>query len=179
MSRLIRTGAVTEPGRRRRAVVIRSDVWERAATMDAEAALRALPGDGDFELEIRRGNEHWRGGELTLVVSGSGAVRVRHRRDGDEQSFRGSLTPERLRALAGRLGNLGLADDRPEPGPRSPDEQLTTLVIRRGPEELLRRSLAENDRYDDERVDGLLEAYEELASEVSGGAVPFGPGATR
>jgi hypothetical protein len=147
--------------------------------MEAEAALRALPGDGDLELEVRRGNEHWRGGELTLVVNGSGAVRVRHRRDGDERSFRGSLTPERLRALTARLADLGLADDGPAPGPRSPDEQLTTLVIRRGPEELLRRSLAENDRYDDQRVDALLEAYEQLASEVSAGAVPFGPGATR
>jgi hypothetical protein len=56
---------------------------------------------------------------------------------------------------------------------------MTTLVVRRGPDELLRRSLLENDRYDDERVDGVIEAFEDLTAEVTGGALPFGPGATR
>jgi hypothetical protein len=147
--------------------------------MNMEALLRSIPGDADLELEVTRGNEHWRGGELTLTVNGSGALRVRHRRGDDGQDFRGSLDPERLRALTARLADLGFAADRPDPAPAGPDERLTTLVIRRGPAELLRRSLLEHERYDDERVDALLGTYEELASEVSGGAVPFGPGATR
>lgn len=151
----------------------------RTSDVDLESVLRALPGDAALELEVSRGNEHWRGGELTLTVSGSGTVRVRHRREGEEQRYRGSLESDRLRALISRLADLGFAADRADPTVRSPDEQITTLVIRRGPDDLLRRSLLENDRYDDERVDGLLEAYEDLASEVSGGAFPFGPAGTR
>ena len=145
--------------------------------MAAETALRGLPGDEGLALEITSGFEHFRGGEIALTVDGAGAVDVRHRRAGEERHYSGKADRARLEALVERAAGVGLDSDAPRRTVLQPDEGTVTLELRRGDEVLAQRAIPEGDRHDDERLDGLLHAYEELVADATDGALPFGSAA--
>ena len=145
--------------------------------MSAEDILRKLADDPDLAIEIRNGTEHWRGGEITLTVRGSGDVEVLHRRSGQERRYSATFGPDRVARLSAKLVELGLTSPRAKPSVIGRDEGVTTLTLRRGDEVLHRVELAGGERHQDERLDGAMRLYEELVAEVTDGALPFGAAA--
>lgn len=139
--------------------------------------LRRLPGDPDVAVEISRGMEHWRAGEITLTVAGSGAVEVRHRRAGEERRYTGSLDADALGRLAGRLDELGFASLAPARRGQQRDELTVTLALRRGGEAVHRAEIPEGQRDDDPRLAGVLDEYESLVERVTDRDLPYGPAA--
>jgi hypothetical protein len=137
----------------------------------------SLPHDPELAIEISEGNEHWRAGEITLTVEGSGAVEVRHRRAGEERRYAGTLEPAELERFARRLGELGYASlatvDREQPR----DELTVTLSIRRHGEEVQRAEIPSGERDDDPRLAGVMAEYESLVDRVTGHDLPYGPAA--
>jgi hypothetical protein len=139
--------------------------------------VRRLPGDPELAIEISEGIEHWRAGEITLIVDGSGAVEVRHRRAGEERRYLGALAPDELARFAGHLAELGFASlatiDREQPR----DELTVTLSIRRSGEEVHRAEIPSGERDDDPRLAAVMAAYESLVDRVTEHDLPYGPAA--
>ena len=139
--------------------------------------LRELPGDPGLELSIRDGIEHWDGGEIQLTVDGAGHAEVRHRRAGDERRYRDELDAERLGRLAARLDELGFASLRSIHRNHVPDEfDLTFRIVRDGVE-LLHAEIPAGERYDDERLGAIMDEFDALVEDVTGGDLPHGPAA--
>jgi hypothetical protein len=139
--------------------------------------VRRLPDDPELAIEISEGIEHWRAGEITLTVEGSGAVQVRHRRAGEERRYAGTLDEDELARLAGRLAELGFATLAAVDRDQEPDELTVTLSIRRGGEELRRVEIPSGERDDDPRLAGVVAEYESLVDRVTEHDLPYGPAA--
>ena len=139
--------------------------------------VRSLPGDPQLAIEISEGIEHWRAGEITLIVEGSGAVAVRHRRAGEERRYTGTLEPAELERLAGRLAELGYESLATVDRDQRRDELTVTLSLRRGGEEVHRAEIPAGDRADDPRLDGVMAEYESLVDRVTEHDLPYGPAA--
>ena len=145
--------------------------------MSAEDVLRRLPGDPATALEIATGTEHWRAGEVTLIVDGSGAVCVRHRHAGQEDRYAATLDVAQLDALVRRLDELGFGDVRPHARDYRPDEMTVTVALRRDGEIVSETHRPEDDRYKDERFAAVMREYERLVERVTDGALPHGDAA--
>jgi hypothetical protein len=139
--------------------------------------LRRLPGDPQLAIEISEGIEHWRAGEITLTVDGSGAVTVRHRRAGEERRYAGTLDPDELARFAGRLAERGYASLATVARDQQRDELTVTLTIRRGGEEIHRAEIPAGERDDDPRLAGVMAEYESLVDRVTEHDLPYGPAA--
>jgi hypothetical protein len=139
--------------------------------------LRRLPGDPELAIEISEGIEHWRAGEITLTVEGSGTVTVRHRRAGEERRYAGTLDPDELARFAGHLAELGYASLATVDRDQQRDELTFTLTIRRGGEEVHRAEIPEGELDDDPRLAGVMAEYESLVDRVTEHDLPYGPAA--
>jgi hypothetical protein len=139
--------------------------------------VRRLPGDPELAIEISEGIEHWRAGEITLTVHGSGAVEVRHRRAGEERRYVGALDPDELARFAGRLAELGYATLAAVNREQQRDELTVTLSIRRSGEEVHRAEIPSGERDDDPRLAGVMAEYEALVDRVTDHDLPYGPAA--
>jgi hypothetical protein len=139
--------------------------------------VRRLPSDPELAIEISEGIEHWRAGEITLTVEGSGAVEVRHRRAGEERTYAGTLSPDELERFAGRLAELGYASLVTIERDQQRDELTVTLSILRGGEELHRAEIPSGERDDDPRLAGVMAEYESLVDRVTEHDLPYGPAA--
>jgi hypothetical protein len=125
-------------------------------------------------LEVTVGREHFRNGEVTLVVDGSGAMRVLQLRSGAEREWEGRLPAERVAALSDELAALDLRTVSSPPGGRDPDDDPIRLVLRSGEDDAHEARLWHADRYEDERLDRLLRRWQELTEEITDGALPYG-----
>ena len=145
--------------------------------MSAETALGRLADDPELELEIRDGTEHWRGGEITLTVTGAGRAEVLHRRAGEEHTYTAALDRGRIAELAGAVAGLGLDQAQSRRAALEPDELTTRFVLRRGGQVLYEAEIPGGERHDDERLDAVMGRYEQLVAEATEGALPFGAAA--
>jgi hypothetical protein len=139
--------------------------------------VRRLPGDPELAIEISEGIEHWRAGEITLTVDGSGAVEVRHRRAGEEHRYAGTLSPDELARFAARLAELGYANLATVARMQERDELTVTLSIRRRDEVVHRAEIPSGERDDDPRLAGVMAEYESLVDRVTEHDLPYGPAA--
>jgi hypothetical protein len=139
---------------------------------DLEALLRGLADEPGAAVEIEDGTEHFRGGAVRLVLHGSGDAEVEQRVAGDTRRFSARLPRDRVAAVAARLADLGFASLEPPARDLQGGETLVRLVVRDGDQELRRREVPSGDRYDDARLDGILDCYEELLDEITDGALP-------
>ena len=137
------------------------------------AAPRPLQ-ESSSAVEVAVGREHFRNGEVALTVHGSGELDVVQLRSGAERDWHGRLEAERLQALADELAELDVAALRPSGRGRDPDDDPIRLALRSGGEQVHEARLWHADRYTDERLDRLLERWQALTEEVTGGALPYG-----
>lgn len=143
--------------------------------MTVEDLLRSLSKHRDVTVTIASGLEHWRHGETTVAVRGDGSVAVRHRRRGREEGFDGSLDASAVAELGAALADLE-REPPPPAGEREPDDVAVAISVSRDGESLVERRIWYGDRFDHQGVDRLLRRYESIASEVSGGSLPYGEG---
>jgi|SRR5215207_5229910 len=136
------------------------------------AAPRPLQ-DPSSALEVAVGREHFRTGEVALTVHGSGEVDVVQLRSGAERDWHARLEAARVQALADELAELDLAELRPRPGGRDPDDDPVRLALREGGE-VHEAHLWLADRFADDRLDRLLTRWQALTEEVTDGALPYG-----
>ena len=129
--------------------------------------------DSTSTLELSVGREHFRTGEVTLRVDGSGAMRVVQLRSGVEREWEGRLPAERVAALSEELAGLDLRAVGSSGGGRDPDDDPIRLRLRSGGDEH-EASLWYADRYEDDRLDRLLERWQALTEEITEGALPYG-----
>jgi hypothetical protein len=133
--------------------------------------------DPSSALELSVGQEHFRNGEVTLVVDGTGAMRVVQLRSGAEREWEGRLPAERVAALSDELAALDLRTVSARGGGRDPDDDPVRLVLRSGAGEAHETRLWHADRFEDERLDRLLQRWQALTEEITGGALPYGDAA--
>jgi hypothetical protein len=125
----------------------------------------------DLTVEVTTGTEHWRTGEIALVVGGDGSVDVLNRRAGSEQRFRGRLERAAVDALGSDLAGLELPG---RGGPSEPDETAVKVFVRRDGDVLSAGEAWDGRRYEDARLDGLLRRCDAIVADVSGGRLPYG-----
>jgi hypothetical protein len=128
-------------------------------------------------LEIRTGTEHWRAGEITLAVDGSGAASVVHRRAGQETRYDATLDESEVSGLARRLQDLDVGGTRSDIRDHKPDEMSVTLALRRHGEIVHEADRPESERHDDERFAALMGDYDRLVERLTDGALPYGQAA--
>jgi len=124
-----------------------------------------------FELSV--GQEHFRNGAVTLVVEASGAMRVVQLRSGAEREWEGQLPEERVAALSAELAELDLGSVASPGRGRDPDDAPVHLVLRSGGAAHEAR-LWHADRYENARLDRLLQRWQALTEELTDGALPYG-----
>jgi hypothetical protein len=129
--------------------------------------------DPSSALVVTVGQEHFRNGEVTLVVDGAGAIRVLQLRSGAEREWEGRLPAERVASLSEELAGLDLRTVASPGGDRDPDDTPVHLVLRSG-DAAHEARLWHADRYADERLDRLLERWQALTEELTEGALPYG-----
>jgi hypothetical protein len=137
-------------------------------TLDVPQPLADHP---DLTVEVTTGTEHWRVGEIALVVGGDGSVDVLNRRAGREQRFSGQLERDAVDALGGDLAGLELPG---RGGPSEPDEAAVKVAVRRDGAVLSAGEAWDGRRYEDGRLDGLLRRCDAIVADVSGGRLPYG-----
>lgn len=137
-------------------------------TLEVPQPLAAHP---DLEVEVTTGTEHWRVGEIALVVGGDGSVDVLNRRAGREQRFSGQIDRDAVDALGSDLAGLELPG---RGGPSEPDETAVKVAVRRDGEVLSAGEAWNGRRYDDGRLDGLLRRCDAIVADVTGGRLPYG-----
>jgi rhodanese-related sulfurtransferase len=130
--------------------------------------------DPSSALEVTVGREHFRNGEVTLVVDGTGAMRVLQLRSGAEREWEGRLGAERVAELSEELGELDLRSVSARAGGRDPDDDPVRLVLRSGADAAHEAQLWHADRFEDQRLDRLLRRWQELTEEITDGALPYG-----
>ena len=99
---------------------------------------------------------------------------VRQRRSGEEREWHGPVEPERVRALGRRLSELGLDE---APGPRDtvdPDDDPVRLTLRRDGAAVQGALLRHSQRFDDPRLDAVLDEWQQVVEEVTAGELPYG-----
>lgn len=130
--------------------------------------------DPSSAVEVSVGQEHFRNGEVTLVVEGSGAMRVVQLRSGAAREWEAQLPDDRVAALSEELAELDLRTVASPGGDRDPDDDPVHLVLRSGDAAAHEAQLWHADRFDDERLDRLLQRWQELTEEITDGALPYG-----
>src|SRR4051794_10022448 len=148
----------------------RRALWLGGRVPSGDAPLR----DPSSVVEVTAGREHFRTGEVTLVVEGTGALRVRQLRSGAERDWQGQLPAERLAALSTELAQLDLASLASSGDDRDPDDDPVRLVLRSGGDPPHEARLWYADRFADPRLDALLRRWQALTEEVTDGALPYG-----
>ena len=139
--------------------------------------LRELPGDPGLAIAICDGIEHWDAGEIMLTVHGSGIAEVRHRRAGSERRYDAELDAAQLERFAARMSELGFAGLESVHRDQVPDELETSFLVLRDGAELLRAQIPDEDVHDDPRLAAIMQAFEALVEQVTGGDLPHGPAA--
>ena len=87
------------------------------------SSLPCAPASGWLaRVELSVGQEHFRNGEVTLVVEGSGAMRVVQLRSGAERAVGGPAAEERVTALSAELAELDLGSVASPARGRDPDD---------------------------------------------------------
>ena len=130
--------------------------------------------DPSSALEVSVGQQHFRNGEVTLVIDGSGAMRVVQLRSGAEREWEGRLPAARVAALAEELAALDLRSVSSPGRGRDPDDDPVHLVLRAPGADPHEARLWHADRYEDARLDRLLRRWQALTEEITGGALPYG-----
>jgi hypothetical protein len=130
--------------------------------------------DPSSALELSVGQEDFRNGEVTLLVEGSGAMRVVQRRAGAAREWEGRLPEARVAALSDELAELDLRTVAPPGAGRDPDDAPVHLVLRSGGAAAHEARLWHADRFGDARLDHLLRRWQELTEELTHGALPYG-----
>jgi hypothetical protein len=125
-------------------------------------------------LELSVGQQHFRNGVVTLVVEGSGAMRVVQLRSGAEREWEGRLPAERVAALSEELAALDLRTVASPGRGRDPDDAPVHLVLRSGDAAAHEAQLWHADRFEDARLDRLLQRWQALTEEITDGALPYG-----
>jgi hypothetical protein len=142
----------------------------------ADEVLEDLAAHPDGSVTIGAGTEHWERGATTLTVHGDGRAEVHNRASGAEREFEGRLDPAQVAELGRDLVRLGLTGLRQHPGNREPGDVPVWVAVERSGETLHEATLWHGDRYDDSGLDGVLERYQRLVEELTGGELPFGGG---
>ena len=145
--------------------------------MTLDADLARLPEDRDLVVSVTTGTEHWRAGQIALSVGGDGAAIVDHRRDGEHRRYTGTLGRDELARLGAELAELGFARLERSRSNFARGEETVTIELRRGGDVLHHADLPEGDRYDDPRLDRIIQRYEEVVQQVTDGDLPRGPAA--
>jgi len=125
----------------------------------------------DLAVEVTTGTEHWRVGEIALVVGGDGSVDVVNRRAGKEQRFSGRIERDAVDALGGDLAGLELPG---RGGPSEPHETAVKVAVRRDGDVLSAGEAWSGRRYEDERLDALLRRCDVIVADVTDGRLPYG-----
>jgi hypothetical protein len=139
----------------------------------ADQVLEGLGSEPDLTVLISTGIEHWRAGEITLRVHGTGTVEVEQRRSGEHGEYTGTLGADELAALGAELAAGGFTTLTRDRLTSQPDEHSVTLELRRGDEVLHREQLPEGD----DRLAGILGAYRRVVERITDGALPYGKAA--
>jgi hypothetical protein len=146
-------------------------LWEDRRV--ADEILERLGSEPGVAVVISTGTEHWRAGEITLRLHGSGAVEVEQRRSGEHSEYTATFGADELVALGVELARNGFTTLTRDRTTSQPDEHSVTLELRRGDEVLHREQLPEGD----DRLEGILAAYRRVVERVTGGALPYGAAA--
>src|SRR5829696_3594219 len=142
--------------------------------MSTSGTVRRMPRpleDAASTLEVAVGREHFRNGEVALIVHGSGEVDVVQLRSGAERDWHARLAEDRLRALADELAELDVGALRPHEGGRDPDDDPVRVALTAAGEPVHEARLWHADRFADDRLDRLLSRWQALTEEVTGGAL--------
>ena len=142
----------------------------------AREALEDLAANPDVTVTIGAGSDGWENGATTLKLQGDGRVEVQNLAGGKERKFEGRLDAPRVEELGRDLARLGLTSLEPQPGQRRPGDAPVWVAVERGGEALHEARLWHGDRFADPGLDGVLDHYQRLVEQVTGGKLPFGEG---
>ena len=134
-----------------------------------EQQLTSLDQDPDLTVVIRSGTEHFRVGQIELIVRGDGTARVEQQRNGQHRRFDKKVDTDRLERFGRALIEYGFTRKRQSVLPREPGDTPLTLALRRGEQTLFQANLWLADRYEDADLNAIFEVYEEMVFDVTAG----------
>ena len=135
--------------------------------------LAGLEGHPDVTVEVTTGLENWRKGLVVLAAKGDGTAEVLNRVSGKESRKAGKVAPAALKALAKACAAVGIPTLKSPPGPREPGDTPVVLRVRQGARVLAEANVWYADRYDNAALDKVVEAYDAIVSDLTGGELPY------
>jgi hypothetical protein len=138
---------------------------------DVSDELRQVSAHPDLEIVIRTGTEHWRAGEITLLVRGNGSASVTQRQASGTASFAASLDKDEVDAFGRELAQRRFTARRTSKMPREPDDTPVRLALQRGGKIAFELEVWDGDRDGDADLDAILVAGQRLVHRVTKGAL--------
>jgi hypothetical protein len=129
----------------------------------------------ELAVSVTCGTEYWSYGQTTLTVHGSGAVEVDNRRAGHETHYSGQLEPSEVASFGAEMAELGLTKLSSDRTRYEMGETTVTIEVRNGERVLHHADLPADDRFTDDGLGRVVEAYDELVGRFTDGALPYGP----
>ena len=136
--------------------------------------LSAFGDDPSLAVEVAVGHEGWRYGEIMLAVGAKAVVDVRQMRSGEEREWQAPVEPDRVRALGRRLAELGLDTLAPPSVVRDPDDDPVRVTVRRHGAAVQETRFRYSQRFDDPRLDAVLDEWQQVVEDVTAGQLPYG-----
>jgi hypothetical protein len=138
---------------------------------DVSDQLRQVSAHPDLEITIRTGTEHWRDGEITLVVRGNGAAAVTHRRAGAVASFDATLDKAEVDTFGRDLAAHRFTAARTSKLPREPGDTPVRLALHSGGKAVFEVEVWDADRDSDADLGAILTTVQRVVHRVSKGAL--------
>lgn len=136
--------------------------------------LSMLGEDPGLVVELAVGHEGWRYGEITLELGAEDVANVRRRRSGHEREWEGRLEHDRVRALGRGLSDLELERIAAQRDSTEPDDDPVRLTVRREGAVVQETVLRHSHRFDDPRLDAVLDQWQRAVEDVTAGELPYG-----
>ncbi len=129
----------------------------------------------ELAVAVTSGTEHWSYGQTKLTVHGSGAVEVDNRRAGRHLHYSGRLDPADLAAFGDEMAELGLTTLSSGRRTYEVGETTVTIELRDGDTVLHHADLPADERFSNDGLCRLVQAYDTLVRRFTDGALPYGP----
>jgi hypothetical protein len=142
-----------------------------------ETSPRSFAELSSWTVELTTGTEHFEAGEIALRVQQGGAVEVDHRRAGEHRRYTGSLDPDELARFEETMGEVGIDTLTSPRTTWAMGEDTLRIEVRDGATLVHRAEIPADERYDDDRVARVTQAYDRIVEQLTGGDLPYGPAA--